>query len=179
LQHFYLLIHLRNIKGRSPNFDEDNSSLIKTVTHPGLLETQPALKVTNTWEPTRNVLLTKANELVTKVSGNDVFTDVSSITYTVNELGQRKQVTCTGATTNGTTWDYDALGQVIVADDTYTDAAADRAYAYDTIGNRLTSAKGTYATVGETTTFTPATNGLTEYFGSLVNGQPTGYGASL
>jgi RHS repeat-associated protein len=119
---------------------ETNSSLIKTVTRPGLLETQPALKVTNTWEPTRNVLLTKANELVTKVSGNDVFTDVSSITYIVNELGQRKQATRTGATTNGTTWDYDALGQVISADD--DSPAADRAYQYDTIGNRKKSANG-------------------------------------
>ncbi|MBN8460257.1 MAG: RHS repeat-associated core domain-containing protein [Verrucomicrobia bacterium] len=100
---------------------ETNSSLIKTVTRPGLLEPQPALRVTNTWEPARDVLLTKANELVS----DNAATDIASITYTVNALGQRTHAT------NGTEWAYDTLGQLTSADD--TTPAADRAYQYDAI----------------------------------------------
>ena len=110
---------------------ETNSGLIKTVSRPGILAGQPALRVTNTWEPARDVLLTKANE---RVLGETV-TDVSSITYTVNALGQRTHATRTGAATNGTEWAYDTLGQLTSADDDTT-AAHDRGYLYDSIGNR-------------------------------------------
>ena len=132
---------------------ETNSSLIKTVTRPGLLETQPALRVTNTWDPARDVLLTKANELVS----GETTTDVSSITYTVNSIGQRTHATRTGAATNGTEWAYDTLGQLETADD--TNPAADRAYQYDSIGNRLSRSVGVPPT--STATYTP--NALNQY----------------
>jgi RHS repeat-associated protein len=77
--------------------------------------------------------LTKAN-----TRANDEST-ISSIGYTVNNLGQRTSATRSGAATNSTAWGYDALGQVISADD--TNNTADRAYQYDTIGNRKKSAE--------------------------------------
>ncbi|MBN8456501.1 MAG: hypothetical protein J0M04_01455 [Verrucomicrobia bacterium] len=128
---------------------ETNSSLVKTVSRPGILAGQPELRVTNTWEPSRDVLLTKANELVL----GETVTDVSSITYTVNAIGQRTHATRTGAATNGTEWGYDILGQLEAADD--TTAGRDRSFAYDSIGNRLTAAAGDWDTSGQTPVFDP------------------------
>jgi RHS repeat-associated protein len=76
--------------------------------------------------------LTKTN---TRASDNDI--TISSIGYTVNPIGQRTNATRSGAATNSTTWTYDALGQLVTADDSTNDF--DRAYEYDGIGNRLTS----------------------------------------
>jgi RHS repeat-associated protein len=116
----------------------NNSSLIETVIRPGLDDDQPALRVTNTPDSGRNVLLTKANALVSGESD----TDGSSITYTVNSLGQRTNASRTrnGAASNGTEWGYDDLGQVTSAND--TNDTADRGYLYDAIGNRRATRVG-------------------------------------
>jgi RHS repeat-associated protein len=70
----------------------------------------------------------------------------SSFTYSVNVIGQRETVTTSGGAFAGVpanwTWNYDSLGQVVVADHTNT-PAADRAYEFDTIGNRKKTASGT------------------------------------
>jgi YD repeat-containing protein len=86
----------------------------------------------DTYEDHRNVLLTKAN---TRASDSDI--TISSIGYTVNPISQRTNASRSGAATNSTTWAYDALGQLVTADDSTNDF--DRAYEYDGIGNRLTS----------------------------------------
>lgn len=94
--------------------------------------TAPLHTVTNTWEPSRNVLDTKQNNIVNNL--------ISSYDYTVNEIGQRETVLTDGIafgnTDRGWQWGYDALGQVTSA----THAAEtdlDHAYQYDAIGNRL------------------------------------------
>jgi len=92
----------------------------------------PAHTVSNTYEAQRDVLLTKANQ---RATDNSV---ISSIGYTVNNIGQRTNATRSGSATNTTAWGYDALGQVTSADDSNNNA--DRAYLYDTIGNRKKSA---------------------------------------
>ena len=97
--------------------------------------TGPAHTVTNTWEGDRDVLASKSNA---KVSDSSV---ISSIGYTVNDIGQRTNATRTGAATNSTAWDYDAFGQVKEANDSVN--TADRAYLYDAIGNRKKSIEGT------------------------------------
>jgi RHS repeat-associated protein len=102
-----------------------NSNLIATVTG-------PAHQVTNTFEANRDVLLTKAN---TRANDNST---ISNISYIVNNIGQRTNATRSGAATNSTTWAYDALGQVISADD--SNNTFDRSYQYDGIGNRQKSA---------------------------------------
>ena len=105
---------------------EPNSNLLKTVTG-------PAHTVTNTYDPTRDVLLTRQNKAGTTV--------VSDYGYTVNEIGQRTDVSQTGSafqTARDTAWGYDSLGQVVAADSTIP--GLDRAYQYDLIGNRLKSA---------------------------------------
>ncbi|MEN9974822.1 MAG: hypothetical protein RLZZ282_828, partial [Verrucomicrobiota bacterium] len=81
--------------------------------------------VTNTFEANRDALLTKANRR------NSDASDISSIGYTVNAIGQRTHATRTGAATNSTDWGYDSLGQVVQADD--SENTSDRAYQYDTI----------------------------------------------
>ena len=66
---------------------------------------------------------------------------ISKYAYAVNPIGQR-----TGVATSGTAfpsvpswiWGYDSLGQVISAD--CSNSVGDRAYEYDTIGNRKKSA---------------------------------------
>ena len=63
---------------------EPNNDLVGTITRPGLHAGQPALRVTNTWDATRYVLLTKANETV---MGN-VATTLSTTNYTANTLNQ-------------------------------------------------------------------------------------------
>jgi RHS repeat-associated protein len=105
---------------------EPNSSLLATITG-------PAHTVTNVWEPTRNVLDLKQNKV-----GD---TMVSSYDYTMNELGQREDVTTAfdlggglSANPGFTDWGYDSLGQIASAAAPGTDT--DRAYQYDAIGNR-------------------------------------------
>lgn len=102
------------------------SNLVETLT-------SPAHTVTNTYETSRNVLDTKKNEVgSTLVSGYD---------YTVNDLGQRTDLSQTGtafATARSIAWGYDSLGQATKADSSIP--GLDRAYEYDMIGNRLKSA---------------------------------------
>ena len=102
------------------------SSLLATVTG-------PAHSVTNTYDTTRDVLLTKENKVAATV--------ISGYSYSVNALGQRTDVAQSGtafATARTIAWGYDALGQVTKADASIT--GLDRAYLYDPIGNRLKSA---------------------------------------
>jgi RHS repeat-associated protein len=95
--------------------------------------TGPIHTVTNTWEPNRDVLGIKQNKVGSTV--------ISNYDYAVNAIGQR-----TGVTTSGTAfpavpswlWSYDTLGQVIAADSSVN--TSDRAYEYDTTGNRQKSA---------------------------------------
>ena len=96
--------------------------------------TGPVHTVTNTFEANRDALLTKANRR------NSDASDISSIGYTVNAIGQRTHATRTGAATNSTDWGYDSLGQVVQADD--SENTSDRAYQYDTIGNRQKTVNG-------------------------------------
>jgi RHS repeat-associated protein len=133
------------------------------------------LQTLRTYEATRNALSVIQNK-----AGNDTR---SSYTYTVNALGQRTDLTTafnlgSGVTSNpgDTDWGYDSLGQLTAAD--LPGADIDRAYYFDTIGNRLTSAKGTFTTVNNATTFTAGTNGLTEYYGAVANSTPSDPGAN-
>ena len=103
-----------------------NSNLLQTVTG-------PIHTVTNAWEATRDVLDTKENKVGSTV--------ISNYDYAVNAIGQR-----TGVTTSGSAfpnlptwaWAYDSLGQVTSADSSVS--TSDRAYQYDSIGNRKKSA---------------------------------------
>jgi RHS repeat-associated protein len=83
-------------------------------------------EVTHGYDPHRDVLLTRTN-----TRSSDGAT-ISGIGYTVNTIGQRTHATRSGAATHSTAWGYDALGQVITADDSHN--GGDRAYQYDTIG---------------------------------------------
>ena len=106
-----------------------NSNLLEKVTG-------PLHAVTNTYELNRDVLASKQNKLGTSV--------ISQYDYAVNAIGQR-----TGVATRGTAfpalpswlWSYDALGQVIAADNSVN--TSDRSYQYDAIGNRQRAAAGT------------------------------------
>jgi RHS repeat-associated protein len=103
-----------------------NSNLIQTVTG-------PVHTVTNTWEPTRDVLDIKENKVGTTV--------VSSFDYAVNSIGQRNAVATSGTAFPALpswAWGYDSLGQVTSADSSVN--TSDRAYQYDAIGNRKKSA---------------------------------------
>ena len=70
----------------------------------------PAHTVENTYDPTRDVLLTKENKVGTTV--------VSGYTYSVNAIGQRTDVSQSGtafAAARSIQWGYDPLGQVTKA----------------------------------------------------------------
>ncbi len=103
-----------------------NSNLIQTVTG-------PTHTVTNTWETNRDVLDIKQNKV-----GTDV---ISKYDYSVNAIGQRSGVATSGnafPAIPSWVWGYDSLGQVTSADSSIN--TSDRAYQYDTIGNRKKSA---------------------------------------
>ncbi len=135
-----------------------NSSLLQTFTG-------PVHTVTNTWEPTRNVLASKQNKAGTAV--------ISQYDYTVNAIGQR-----TGVNTSGTAfpalpswlWGYDSLGQLTSADSSVN--ISDRAYEYDAIGNRKKSADS--LTLPGTDNYT--SNALNQY--STIQPQEGGTGVS-
>jgi RHS repeat-associated protein len=125
-----------------------NSSLIATVTG-------PAHTVTNTWEPTRDVLKTKLNKETVGTASYP-----SSFGYTVNALGQRETVgpvldendapVSTYSVSWG--WDYNDRGELQSADhgDDATPNTHDRFYAFDAIGNRDYVRTGVYADSGGT-----------------------------
>ena len=104
-----------------------DSSLIESITG-------PAHTVTNTWEPTRNVLATKINATTAGA--------VSSFRYTVNDIGQREAVGPVldqnndpmSTYTPAWDWSYNPRGELTEAED--KNGTAYRAYEYDSIGNR-------------------------------------------
>jgi RHS repeat-associated protein len=151
---------LATVTDGSNSFDYNyvaNSNLIATVTG-------PAHTVTNTYDPDRSggILLTKAN------TRNIDQSAISSVNYIVNTLGQRKERTTTDAANNSATteWTYDTLGQVTSEDQPGT--TTDRAYQYDTIGNRKKSANS--LTLPDTDSYT--SNALNQYT-SITSGQLT------
>jgi len=82
---------------------------------PNLIKTLTALAhtVTNTWEPTRDVLSNKENKAGATI--------VSNYAYLVNPIGQRTDLTQTGSAftaARSIAWGYDTLGQVTTADST-------------------------------------------------------------
>ncbi|HEY8962525.1 MAG TPA: RHS repeat-associated core domain-containing protein [Luteolibacter sp.] len=112
----------------------------------------PSHTVTNTWEPNRDVLDTKANQTGTIL--------ISGFDYGVNALGQRTALEATGsafASTRSTAWAYDTLGQLTASDSSVT--GFDRAYRYDTIGNRRKSAESLTLPASDTYTV----NALNQY----------------
>ena len=107
---------------------EANSNLLASVTG-------PVHAVTNTWDPTRNVLDLKENTVGA--------IEISSYDYSVNSIGQRTSVATSGTAFSGASgwsWGYDSLGQVTLAEHG-TNSNFHRSYAYDDIGNRLKTAE--------------------------------------
>jgi RHS repeat-associated protein len=102
----------------------------------------PVLQTIRTYEAHRDVLASIQNN-----AGGTTRSayDYSSVNGGVNNLGQRMGVGTTfnlggtlAANPGDTSWDYDSLGQLTSADHD-NGTTADRAYQYDTIGNRLFS----------------------------------------
>ena len=121
-----------------------NSDLISTVTG-------PAHTVTNTYETNRDVLLSKQNATLSNAV-------VSQFDYSVNSIGQRTSRSQTGTAFTAASTDtfaYNDRGEVIGSTNSLN-SVLDRAYAYDPIGNRLTTTEGT-----ETKSYTA--NSLNQY----------------
>lgn len=111
--------------------------------------TSPVHVVTNSYEPQRDQLSNKSNSWKNKTD-NSV---ISGYTYVQNNVGQRTSVATEGEVYSATAadwqWQYDALGQVITANQS--------SYVYDQIGNRKNSRVGK----GAETTY--STNALNQY----------------
>ena len=100
----------------------------------------PSHKVVNTYEANRNILANKDNQYLDGSS-------ISEYGYTVNAIGQRKNVNRSGAafaSASPILWGYDHLGQVAKAD--YAGTAQDEGYSFDQIGNRIQKSLGGSAT---------------------------------
>lgn len=120
--------------------------------------TSPLHTVSHVYEANRDVLTSKNNRWKNKVDSPVI----SAYIYAVNNLGQRVSVSTEGeafeANPANWAWEYDALGQVAIANE-------DR-YAYDQIGNRKTSRKGSSS---ETIYYANALN----QYGQIGNATPT------
>jgi len=132
---------------RSFDYGYENSShLIATIT--ARVGSGTVFTVHNTPFGDRDILHLKDNRLGTTT------TSISKTNYAVNSLGQRTdaQQDGTALTTRNTHWHYDGLGQVTLADE--SNAAGDRAYAYDDIGNRKKSVDGLAASLPTSDNYT-------------------------
>jgi RHS repeat-associated protein len=90
-----------------------------------------------TYESTRDVVDTVENDITSPA------TVVSKYDYTVNDLTQRTAVTTSGTAFSGSgdwAWGYNDRGEITSADSSL--GTFDRAYAFDSIGNRTTSVEG-------------------------------------
>jgi RHS repeat-associated protein len=90
-----------------------------------------------TYESTRDVMDTVENDITSPA------TVVSKYDYTVNDLTQRTAVTTSGTAFSGSgnwAWGYNDRDEVTSADSSL--GTFDRAYAFDSIGNRTTSVEG-------------------------------------
>ena len=154
------------------------SSLLKTITKSASSGNQ-IFEATRAYETTRDTLASIQNKTGDTIrSSYDYFV----VNGGVNSIGQRMGVRTAfdlgGAHTHNsgdTSWGYDNLGQLKSANHN-TVNTSDRAYQYDTIGNRLFSEKGSPqipATPGvNTTSYTP--NALNQYDAitpHIVNGE--------
>ena len=140
----------------------------------------PAHGVSNTYEANRNVLLAKINHLgtpqtpgatIAKFDYEILDTQSEPTGFGANSIGQRKSLRTTGkgfdgsafdnatATGPGYNWTYNSRGELTQADDPIT-ATNDRAYQYDTIGNRIETVEGTTTLTG-TANYT--SNALNQY----------------
>ena len=111
--------------------------------------TSPAHTVTNTYEANRNILTKKENK-----NGG---TNLATVDYTSNGIGQRNTAAHGGSNNNGAssrTFGYNASGEVI---STATNSTAfDRYFNFDGIGNRNESRTGTSTGTGGTAiSYTP------------------------
>ena len=129
-------------------YQPNTFGLVKTVTG-------PAHTVTNTYEANRNVLTNKENKAGANIRSN--------FAYTVNNLGQRTNLTTSGtafATAPVWAWSYNGLGELVEANDTST-ANNDRAFQYDGIGNRQKTANGLLVDLPASDNYTA--NALNQY----------------
>ena len=124
-------VHTAATYSATPDFSyaylANSGSLLETVTG-------PAHTVTNTYETNRNVLTNKENKAGVNIRSN--------FAYTVNDLGQRDDISRSGtafASANTETWNYNAVGETVSADHS-TNNAFDRSFLFDGIGNRKKSA---------------------------------------
>ena len=138
--------------GENSSFAYDYASssygLVGTVTG-------PAHTVTHTWEASRSVLDTKTNA---STGGT-----ISAYDYSVNSIGQRTAVATSGSaflTAPQWGWSYNTRGELTQADDSST-ANNDRAYQFDTIGNREKTVNGLLAALPATANY--ASNSLNQY----------------
>jgi RHS repeat-associated protein len=125
----------------------------------------PVLQTVRTYEARRDALASIQNK-----TGGAIR---SSYAYTVNNIGQRTDLTTTftlgagfAANSGNTIWAYDPLGQLQSANapETELSADADRYFQYDDIGNRKLS---------RTDTASNSNGTLTEYFGLVTAGTPS------
>ncbi|MEI7957239.1 MAG: RHS repeat-associated core domain-containing protein, partial [Verrucomicrobiota bacterium] len=149
----------------SYGYVNNSNALVETVTG-------PAHTVTNTWEPTRDVLASKVNA----IAANNI---PSSFAYGVNAIGQRRTL---GPVLEGNTpistytpkwaWNYNNSGELVSADHgaDATANAHDRFFRYDPIGNRDYVRSGV---------FTDADGRLIDYTANALNQYTKANGVTL
>jgi RHS repeat-associated protein len=148
----------------SYDYEDDSYGLLATVTKEAS-GGNPVLVATRAYETTRDVLASIQNNAGTTVRSS---CNYSVVNGGVNSIGQRKGVRTTftlggllDANPGDTSWGYDSLGQVTSASAPGTNA--DRAYQFDTIGNRL------FSEISNTQISDPPTANTTGYTANALN----------
>lgn len=116
--------------------------------------------------------------MLTSIENKTGSSVLSHYAYTMNNRGQRTQVSQSGnafASASGYGWLYNGRGEVVAANHT-ADAAKNRAYNYDPIGNRLWSTEGNPAAGMPPESPDPLAAAIAEYTSNSLN-QYTSVGA--
>ncbi len=127
--------------------------------------TGPAHTVINTYEADRNVLSSKENKTGA--------TNLATVHYTVNDIGQRTAASHSGNNNNGAstrTFGYNPSGELTGATTDNTDF--DRTFAYDGIGNRTTATVTNPAGGNSPVTATYVPDALNQYDTVTTAGTP-------
>jgi RHS repeat-associated protein len=109
--------------------------------------------------------------MLTSIENKAGATIVSKYAYTINNRGQRTQVSQSGAAFTAPSsygWLYNSKGEVVAANHT-TDTTKNRAYNYDPIGNRRWSTEGNPATSTQPESPDPLAAAISEYTSNNLN----------
>jgi RHS repeat-associated protein len=155
-----------DVSGRLVTISSDDQTHRYTY-HPGTRQ----LAIRTSGNVTTTYAYDTGQGMLTSIENKAGNTVVSKYAYTINNRGQRTQVSQSGAAfaaPSGYGWLYNTKGEVVAANHT-TDTTKNRAYDYDPIGNRRWSTEGNASTATPPQSLDPLSAAIAEYTSNNLN----------